>query len=714
MQIVSLRLVISAALTSFALAQEKITYDEHVLPVFQQACLNCHNPDKTKGGLDLSSFAGTMKGSSGGKIAEPGDPGSTLISVVQQTAEPKMPPEGDKLSNDQIQILKRWIEGGLLENSSSIARKASKPKFETAPRTDPASKPDGPPPMPAHLLLEPPVVTARASAVHAIAASPWAPLLAVTSQRQILLHHTQTLELIGILPFPEGDPVSLAFTPDARYLIVGGGIPGKSGVTVTFDVTTGARLLSAGKEFDSVLAADIRPGFDIVATGGPSRLLKLWNAESGTLIKSIKKHTDWITALDISPDGVLLASGDRNGGVYVWESETANEFHTLRSHQSAITAAVFRADSNILATSSEDGTVRFWEMNGGSEVKKIDAHPGGVSAFSFARDGSSLTVGRDSKVKLWKPDFNHARDLTQTLPALPTAAALDAEAKRAFIGDARGMVVIYNTADGQPLGEIPSNPPTIDARLQTIATQITTQEQSLVAASNNFNSKTADRDKARQALIEAEKAHHQAVEIQKAAQAGAAQAPGDASKKLAEEVSARIAPAEQAINTKRSELEAAEKALTEATAARDAANASISELKTSHKRWSAAAINTRVLEARRIAESTSSDTEQSQRAFTQAAQKVSQQAEILNKKRNQYALLAARADIANWSPEARNELTATLAAIDILIARQLESYQAAETELEKISCSIDPAAQLAQKKKLEAESLQQAYYQALK
>ena len=118
------RPVIFAALASLARAQEKVTYDDHVLPVFQQACLNCHNPDKTKGGLDLSSFAGAMKGGSGGKIVEPGDVASTLIAVVQQTAEPKMPPEGEKLANDQIQLLKHWIEGGLLENQSSSARKA--------------------------------------------------------------------------------------------------------------------------------------------------------------------------------------------------------------------------------------------------------------------------------------------------------------------------------------------------------------------------------------------------------------------------------------------------------------------------------------------------------------------------------------------------------------------------------------------------------------
>jgi mono/diheme cytochrome c family protein len=182
---------------------EKATYDDHVLPVFQQSCLNCHNPDKAKGGLDLSTYTGTMKGSSGGKVVEPGDPGSTLIAVVKHSAEPTMPPEGDKLSNEQIATLVKWIEGGLLENQTASAHKPAKLKFAAA-RTDPASRPAGPPPMPEHLLLEPPVVTAKAAAVHAIAASPWAPLIAITGQRQVLLHHSESLEPLGILPFPEG------------------------------------------------------------------------------------------------------------------------------------------------------------------------------------------------------------------------------------------------------------------------------------------------------------------------------------------------------------------------------------------------------------------------------------------------------------------------------------------------------------------------------
>jgi len=507
----SIRLLAPFALLAAgtARAAEKVTYDDHVLPLFQQSCLNCHNPDKTKGGLDLSTFSGAMKGGSGGKIAEPGDPSSKLIALVTHSAEPKMPPEGDKLGSAQIDLLKAWIDGGLLENKNSAARKPSKPKFDTALKSAPDAKPEGPPPMPAHLLLDPPVVAARAAAVHAIASSPWAPLLAVTGQRQVLLFDTNSLELAGILPFPEGDPVSLAFTPNGRYLIVGGGIPGKSGVTTTFDVVTGERMLVAAKEFDSVLAADLTPDLSRVATGSPSRLIKVWKTDDGSQLLSIKKHTDWVTALDFSPDGILLATGDRNGGVWAWEADSGGEFHTLRAHQAAISALAFRTDSNVLASGSEDGTVRFWEMNGGAEVRKLDAHPGGVLAFAWARDGSFITSGRDRAVKLWKADFNLLREF-KDLPDLPLAVAFDHEGKRAFAADYRGQISAWDVASGQPVGGFDANPPSIESRLATLRESIRTHPQTLADADAEVAAARGKLEAARSQLAEREAAARQA------------------------------------------------------------------------------------------------------------------------------------------------------------------------------------------------------------
>ena len=44
-------------------AQEKITFADHVLPLVEQHCAKCHNPDKKKGDLDLTSYSGALKGS---------------------------------------------------------------------------------------------------------------------------------------------------------------------------------------------------------------------------------------------------------------------------------------------------------------------------------------------------------------------------------------------------------------------------------------------------------------------------------------------------------------------------------------------------------------------------------------------------------------------------------------------------------------------------
>ncbi|MGE9269553.1 MAG: hypothetical protein ACQKBU_02020, partial [Verrucomicrobiales bacterium] len=400
--------------------------------------------------------------------------------------EPVMPPEGDAIPNEEITVLEAWIQGGLLENNSSKAKKPPKPSFDPTLVRNPQERPSGPPPMPQDLSLEPIVVTERAGAIHAMAVSPWAPLLAVTGHEQILLFQTTTLELVGVLPFPHGEPVSLSFTPNGRYLIAGGGIPGKSGTTVTYDVISGKTSLTAGQEFDSILCADLSPDLSLVATGSPSKRIKLWASENASLRNSIKKHTDWVTDLDISGDGILLATGDRNGGAWVWETQRGTEFHTLRGHQAAITEIAFRSDSNLLASASEDGTVRFWEMNRGQTVKKLDAHKPGVLAFSWGRDGSFVTAGRDHTAKLWKSDFSRHRTISK-LPDIPTAVALDSDHCLLFVAHYQGLIEVYDTEHGKSVGTLDNNPPRLASRLANLTETKNAHHHALQTAQDNLH-----------------------------------------------------------------------------------------------------------------------------------------------------------------------------------------------------------------------------------
>ncbi|MDB4419120.1 hypothetical protein N9291_00785 [bacterium] len=446
-----------------ALSAEKITYDDHIFPLLESSCLNCHNPDKKKGDLDLSTYHGTLSGSSGGIVATAGDGASSkLYTTTVQTEEPVMPPEGDKISKKEADLIRAWIDGGLLENKSSKAKKAKKPSISLAV-VDPQKRPEGPLPMPQDLLLEPVVVPARGTVVNDMEASPWAPLLAVTGQRQILLYNTDSLELVGVLPFPNGTPEVVSFHPSGKYLLAGGGIGGKSGTTVTWDITTAEVVMTMGKEFDSILAADLRADLGGIAMGGPSRLIKLWDTQANEQLLKIKKHTDWVTALSYSHDGVLLATGDRNNGIFIWEAATGNEFHTIRGHQKAIVDLKWRSDSNLVASASEDGEIKFWDMNRGNEVKKTKAHDA-VLAMDYARDGHLISSGRDKRVKIWKPDLG----LKKELPAFKaeiTEVEFSHDAKRFFTADWNGQIQVWDAKDYKEIGALSSNPPLISDRL---------------------------------------------------------------------------------------------------------------------------------------------------------------------------------------------------------------------------------------------------------
>ena len=403
--LISLALLASWRFDLFAAEPKKpakITYEQHVLPLFRDKCIACHNQDKKRAGLVLDNYTKVLEGSSSGAVVKPGDAdGSPLFRVMAHKEEPFMPPKSPMLPKESLDLVEKWIAGGALENAGSKAILASKPKMDIGLKSVARGKPEGPPPMPPKTLsLEPLVRSKHGTAIIALASSPWAPLVAVGGQKQVLLYHSDTLELLGVLPFPEGTPHVLKFSRNGSLLLAGGGHDGKSGRVVVWSVVKGERIIEVGEESDAVLAADISPDQTRIALGGPSKVVRLYSTRDGKLQQEIRKHTDWVTTLEYSPDGVLLASGDRNGGLFVWEAYTAREYFSLRGHSAAITEVSWRADGNVCASASEDGTLRLWEMENGRAIKSWGAH-GGAQSIRYARDGRLISCGRDRLTRLW-------------------------------------------------------------------------------------------------------------------------------------------------------------------------------------------------------------------------------------------------------------------------------------------------------------------------
>ncbi len=453
-------------------AQEAVTYKDHVAPILRKHCVNCHNADKATSDLNVSTYQALMAGGSSGEAISPGKPDQSLLyRLAAHLDEPNMPPKQPKVPEAELATIKRWIELGAPDTAVTAAKNAGR-KLEIDVATVSTGKPDGPPPMPRNLPDTSLPRTPRAHAVTALAASPWAPLVAVSGHERILLYNTDTLQMIGQLPFPERIPHVLRFSRNGKLLLAAGGRGAASGRVVLFEVTTGKRLGEVGDELDLVLAADISPDHKLVALGGPSKLVKIYDSATGELRQRIKKHTDWVTALEFSPDGHLLASGDRNGGAYVWEAETGGSVFTLGDHRESITDMSWRADSQMLATSSEDGRVILWYAEDGFPTRSINAHADGAAAarpanprtrlpgvlsVKYARNGMWATVGRDNTARIWRADGTQLARLTG-FADVPTRVVLTHDGQRMIAGDFTGTLRVWSLKDNKLLGELTTNP----------------------------------------------------------------------------------------------------------------------------------------------------------------------------------------------------------------------------------------------------------------
>ena len=437
--------------------KDAVTYKDHVLPILRKHCLNCHNADKATSDLDVSTYQAVMAGGASGEAVKAGNPGQSLLyRVTAHEVEPKMPPKGPKVPDTDLAVLKKWIEGGAPETAVGAAKVAGR-KVDIDAVAITKGKPDGPPPMPTSLPAVKLAKTERAHPVTAMAASPWAPLLAVSGHEHVLLYSSDTLKLIGALPFPERTAHVLKFSRNGKWLLAAGGRGGAQGRVVI------------GDEADVVLAADVSPDHKLVALGGPGKLVKIYDTATGALKHKIKKHTDWVTAVEFSPDGEMLASGDRNGGAFVWEPATGGIVFTLGDHKDAVTALSWRADSQMLASASEDGRVILWYAEDGFPTRSINAQVDakappaargklpGVLAVQYARDGQFVTCGRDNTARIWKPDGSQAARL-EGFTDLPSKVAFSHDGGRVFAGDFTGKVRVWGVKDKQPAGELTTNP----------------------------------------------------------------------------------------------------------------------------------------------------------------------------------------------------------------------------------------------------------------
>ena len=95
-------------------------FKDAISPILNTKCTSCHNTNKRKGELILTSFSEIMKGGENGAVITPGSLASSEIYrriTLPRDHKDFMPSEGKRpLSDEQLAIIEWWIEKDAPEN----------------------------------------------------------------------------------------------------------------------------------------------------------------------------------------------------------------------------------------------------------------------------------------------------------------------------------------------------------------------------------------------------------------------------------------------------------------------------------------------------------------------------------------------------------------------------------------------------------------------
>ena len=119
------------ALTTLAAVALPPDFDKDVLPVFAKYCFGCHAAGIRMGSFECDSYDAVMRGATHGAVVVPGKSGeSRLYLTLTGELSPAMPLSLERLTADELAIIRSWIDSGAARKSKSKASRGNLREWE--------------------------------------------------------------------------------------------------------------------------------------------------------------------------------------------------------------------------------------------------------------------------------------------------------------------------------------------------------------------------------------------------------------------------------------------------------------------------------------------------------------------------------------------------------------------------------------------------------
>jgi WD40 repeat protein len=355
---------------AFGLSAAEPGYFRDIRPILQRHCQGCHQPNLKSSNLDVTTYEGLQTGGKHGPAP------SVIVKYITGEMSPQMPLGLPALSAEEIAAVRGWVAAGAKDDTPAEARDMTSAAGPT-------------------VYNLPPVLTA-------LAFSPDGKQLAVSGNREILLHTLDGSAPPRRLAGLSERILSLAFSKDGSLLVAGGGTPARFGEIQFWDLPAGKLRRSVMLTGDTVFGVSLSPDGTRVAAGCTDNTVRIVDAATGKEVTKMGAHENWVLGTVFGVDGKRVVSVGRDRSAKLTDAATGAFQENVNLLRGELAAVARHPSKDIVVIGGEDRAAYIYLMDRPKNMKiaddttlirKIERQNGAIAALAWSPDGKRIAVG---------------------------------------------------------------------------------------------------------------------------------------------------------------------------------------------------------------------------------------------------------------------------------------------------------------------------------